>query len=225
MNVNEALSRLDLLVQMQVKENNKNLAPLSPGEGDGYIVGSSPSGEWAQQAGKLAFFQDKRWVFLTPKIGWRVWINSEATLYVMHTNGWQSITNSGGATVQGDLIGSNGLDLHVEEIDHIVTAGMYNDTALIIPSKSTVLAITGRVLTPLGGSRTWKLGVVGGEDRYGNQIGYQKDSTVVGVSSSPVTYYADTPIRLTAVSGQFSDGKIRLKLYVMKFALPEKDLG
>ena len=73
---------------MQVKENNKNLAQLSPGEGDGYIVGSSPSGEWAQQAGKLAFFQDKRWVFLTPKIGWRVWINSEATLYVMHTNGW-----------------------------------------------------------------------------------------------------------------------------------------
>ena len=159
--------------------------------------------------------------------GWgrRVWINSEATLYVMHTNGWQSITNSGGATGQGDLIGSNGLDLHVEEIDHIVTTGMYNDTALNIPSKSTVLAITGRVLTPLGGSRTWKLGVVGGEDRYGNQIGYQKDSTVVGVSSSPVTYYADTPIRLTAVSGQFSDGKIRLKLYVMKFALPEKDLG
>ena len=68
----------------------------------------------------------------------------------------------------GGLIGSNGIDLHVEEIDHIVTAGMYNDTALIIPSKSTVLAITGRVLTPLGGSRTWKLGVVGGEDRYGN---------------------------------------------------------
>ena len=49
--------------------------------------------------------------------------------------------------------------------------------------------------------------------------------SVVGVSSSPVTYYADTPIRLTAVSGQFSDGKIRLKLYAMKFALPEKDLG
>ena len=73
-----------------------------------------------------------------------------------------------------------------------------------------MLAITWRVLTPLGGSRLWKLGVVGGEDRYGNQIGYHKDSAVVGVSSSPVTCYADTPISLTAVSGQFSTGKIRL---------------
>jgi hypothetical protein len=44
------------------------------------------------------------------------------------------------------------------------------------------MVITDRVLTPLDGSRTWKLGVVGGEDRYGNQIGYQKDSTVIGVS-------------------------------------------
>lgn len=68
-----------------------------------------------------------------------------------------------------------------------------------------------------------KLGVAGGDDRYGIQIGYQENSTVVGVSSSPVTYYADTPVKLTAVSGQFSTGKIRLKLYAMKFALPEVD--
>lgn len=102
-------------------------------------------------------------------------------------------------------------------------AGAHNDTALIIPGKSEVLAITGRVLTTLGESHSWKLGVAGGDDRYGNKIGYQKDSTVIGVSSSPVTYYADTPFKLTAVSGQFSSGKIRLKLSAMKFALPEVD--
>ena len=208
---------------MQVKENNKNLAPSSPAEGDGYILGSSPSGDWVQQASKLAFYQDKRWVFLTPKIGWRVWNDSDATLYVLQSEGWQSVSSLGKATGQHDFYGSKGLDFYVEEIDHIVIAGAHNDTALIIPGKSTVLAITGRVLTTLGGSHSWKLGVAGGDDRYGNKIGYQEDSTVIGVSSSPVTYYADTPVKLTAVSGQFSSGKIRLKLYAMKFALPEVD--
>lgn len=221
--VNESLSRLDLLVQMQVKENNKNSAPSSPAEGDGYIVGSSPTGDWAQQEGKLAFYQDKKWVFLTPKTGWRVWNNSDATLYVLHAGEWQSVSSSGGVTNQNDSNSAVGLDFHTEEIDHIITAGRYNDTELIIPGKSTVLAITGRVLTTLAGSCTWKLGVAGGDDRYGNQIGYQENSTVVGVSSSPVTYYADTPVKLTAVFGQFSTGKIRLKLYAMKFALPEVD--
>ena len=102
-------------------------------------------------------------------------------------------------------------------------AGAYNDTALIIPGKSEVLAITGRVLTTLGGLHSLKLGVAGGDDTYGNKIGHQKDSTVIGVSSSPVTYNADTPFKLTAVPGQFSSGKIRLKLSAMKFALPEVD--
>lgn len=168
-------------------------------------------------------FLKKHWVFLTPKIGWRVWNDSDATLYVLQSEGWQSVSSLGKATGQHDFYGSKGLDFYVEEIDHIVIASAHNDTALIIPGKSTVLAITGRVLTTLGGSHSWKLGVAGGDDRYGNKIGYQEDSTVIGVSSSPVTYYADTPVKLTAVSGQFSSGKIRLKLYAMKFALPEVD--
>ena len=218
--INEAFSRLDLLVQMQVKEKDKNLAPVTPAECDGYIIGSSPSGDWAQHAGKLAFYQDKKWVFLTPQNGWRVWNSSDATLYVQHAGSWQSVSGGVATSAQN---ASTSPDFYVEEIDHTIIAGASNDTALTIPNKTTVLAITGRVLTVLGGARTWKLGVAGSEDRYGNQIGYQKDSTVIGVSSSPVTYYADTPVKLTPTSGQFSSGKIRLKIYAMKFALPEAD--
>lgn len=83
-----------------------------------------------------------------------------------------------------------------------------------------MLGITGVVTTELGDSQTWQIGVEGYEDRYGNHIGYQENSTVSGLTSYPLAYYADTAVKITPVSENFSTGAIRLRLYTYMLAIP-----
>lgn len=47
----------------------QNSPPGSPAENDAYIVGSSPTGAFAGQAGKLAKYVNAAWTFFTPPVG------------------------------------------------------------------------------------------------------------------------------------------------------------
>lgn len=56
-----------------IVQAEQNAPPASvPGVGIKYIVGSSPTGAWAGQAGKIARSTGAAWDFLTPQEGWRV---------------------------------------------------------------------------------------------------------------------------------------------------------
>ena len=50
---NEALAALDLIVQPNVVAAGIDTPPTSPESGQCWIVGASPTGAWAGQAGKL----------------------------------------------------------------------------------------------------------------------------------------------------------------------------
>ena len=210
--VNDAFRRLDALVQMQVLALNQSTPPATPSEGDAYALATSPSGVWQGEGGKLAFYQDGAWVFIVPQIGWRVYDQGTRSLYIYDQTNWASLNS--------DALPS-GLTLNATEIDHAITSGRYNNTSLIIPDRSLVLGVTARVLTAIGASKTWRLGVSVSSARYGSGIGWQEGSTNVGVSSNPVVYYGNTPIRITATSGNFiAAGVIRLRLYTLAVSLP-----
>lgn len=68
--VNEALRRLDAVVQLAVIAADVTAPPGSPSEGDRYIVPSGASGVWAGHEDEVAFFADGEWAFLTPEPGW-----------------------------------------------------------------------------------------------------------------------------------------------------------
>lgn len=74
---NEALRRLDALVQTSAIDRDLAAPPASPAEGDVYIVGPSPSAGWAGHAGHLAVRADGVWIFLAPQVGWGVWLIDE----------------------------------------------------------------------------------------------------------------------------------------------------
>jgi Protein of unknown function (DUF2793) len=79
---NEALTRLDSLVQLAVKSRTLATPPATPVEGDRYLIAASPTGDWTGQVGKIAMRLDGQWQFVTPREGFAIWVNDEdATLW------------------------------------------------------------------------------------------------------------------------------------------------
>ena len=91
--VNEALQKLDLMVQLAVIDRTLSAPPGSPADGARYVVAASPTGAWSGQGGKVAAWQDGAWSFLTPREGWTAWVNAENRLIFYDGAAW--IENAG----------------------------------------------------------------------------------------------------------------------------------
>lgn len=89
---NDALARLDHLVQAVVEDVPQATPPASPADGDTYIVGASATGDWAGFDNHLAMRINGAWVFLSPFDGLTVWLKFFA----------KTISYSAGVWVIGD---------------------------------------------------------------------------------------------------------------------------
>lgn len=84
---NEALQRLDALVQLVVA-GNATSPPADPEEGEIHWVAAPETDLWTGHAGQLALFQDGVWVFMTPKIGWHALFLDEQRLRIFDGTDW-----------------------------------------------------------------------------------------------------------------------------------------
>jgi hypothetical protein len=86
---NEALQRLDALVQLSVIARGQLAPPAAPVEGERYLVGVGAteafSGKDLQIAARLA----GGWTFLAPRAGWTVYVASEQLLLVHDGAAWR----------------------------------------------------------------------------------------------------------------------------------------
>ena len=101
---NEAIRSLDCLVQLSVLSRVLSAPPGSPVDGDRYLVGPSPSGDWALAGGKVAAYQDGAWAFFAPRAGWIAWISDEGILAAFDGASWSAVSSSG-VTDHGALTG------------------------------------------------------------------------------------------------------------------------
>jgi Protein of unknown function (DUF2793) len=99
---NEALRVLDAVVMLSVLDRDLAAPPVSPADGDRYLVASGATGAWSGLDGKIAARQDGAWRFCAPREGWRLWIADDDILLVFNGASW-----IGAATQNAALIGVN----------------------------------------------------------------------------------------------------------------------
>ena len=88
---NEALQRLDVLVQRVVESVDATLPPASPQDGEVHALGAGALGDWAGQDGMLALRQAGAWVFVAPQAGWRAWGRAENRLRLWTGSAWAGL--------------------------------------------------------------------------------------------------------------------------------------
>ncbi len=87
---NEALRRIDALCQASIIDKDLATPPVSPADGDSYIVAASGTGDWASQDDNIAFYVNGGWEFATPEEGWLCWVRDEDTIYKFNS-GWTEL--------------------------------------------------------------------------------------------------------------------------------------
>jgi len=85
---NEGLNILDVLVQLAVEDRDLSVPPLSPADGQRFIVATDPSDAWSGYAGHIAVWQDGAWTFHRPQEGWICFIRDEDRLLVWTGTDW-----------------------------------------------------------------------------------------------------------------------------------------
>ncbi|SFR97958.1 DUF2793 domain-containing protein [Sphingomonas jatrophae] len=86
---NEALVRLDALVQGAVETMGAEIPPANPAEGKAWILGGTPGGAWADRAHDIAWWSTGGWRFAEPRDGMVLWVR-DAECWALHTAaGWQ----------------------------------------------------------------------------------------------------------------------------------------
>ncbi len=90
--VNEALRRLDALVQLSVKTRTLATPPTAPFEGQRHLVPSGATGSWSTHANALVAWQDGGWIFYPPQTGWLAYVEDESALFAYDGVVWQHVS-------------------------------------------------------------------------------------------------------------------------------------
>ena len=211
--VNEALVRLDGLAQLCLASRTVATPPVPVEDGACHLVPAGATGDWAGHEGEIAIGSNGGWVFVAPGHGWRAFVADEAAQIVHLDGAWK------GGTLGCSPSGAAARFV-TAEFEHVVTAGA-NQTAQTIPAGSMVFAASARVLETITGTATaWQLGTAGADDRFGAGMGLTAGSYGEGLLASPISYYAQTPLEITPVGGDFAGGRIRIALHYLALDLP-----
>lgn len=89
---NEALMRLDALVQLACLDRDRASPPASPTDGDRHIVAAAPTGAWAGWANRIARFEDGGWTGLVPAPGTLAYVVAEGAPYAWTGTAWTNLS-------------------------------------------------------------------------------------------------------------------------------------
>lgn len=132
---NEALARLDMLVQPAVVAIGVNNPPAEPVAGQCWVVGPTPVGAWAGHAAALAGWTDGGWRFVGPREGFSAWCISTAKPIAYHNGLW----HEGDVSADRLMIGG----LRVVGARAAAIADPAGGTGVDEPARQAIIAILG----------------------------------------------------------------------------------
>ena len=89
---NNAFLTFDALLNNGIRgDSNSNTPPSNPSNGDLWIIGSDPTGDWAKHANAISYFFDI-WRFIQPKTGCMFWHIDQKNICVFNSTNWEFLT-------------------------------------------------------------------------------------------------------------------------------------
>ncbi|CAD7334539.1 DUF2793 domain-containing protein [Sphingomonadales bacterium 56] len=85
---NEALARIDMLLHGQVESADEGTPPLSPGEGQCWIIAAGATGSWLGREGLVACWTDGGWRYAEPRAGLVLWVADRGHVMQFDGHGW-----------------------------------------------------------------------------------------------------------------------------------------
>ena len=218
--VNEALGKLDGLVQLAVQSRTVAAQPGSPADGAIHILPTGATGaSWFDKAaGLLARHADGVWETLTPAAGWLAWIIDEGLALIHDGANWTPLSSTfkNLTAARSPFFAATRFEILEQEV---TLSGASVATTVMIPSRAIVLGVSTRTSVAITGATSYSCGVSGDAAKFGASLGVAKNASNVGVVG-PTAYYADTPAVITAAGGGFTGGKVRVSMHVMRFDAP-----
>lgn len=92
---NEALQRLDALVQPVVQSKTVTAPPMTPLPGEAWIVPSGATGAWSGHTDEIAAWHAGAWAFIDPATGWQVFDRDSGTLNIYDGTDWVPVAATG----------------------------------------------------------------------------------------------------------------------------------
>tara|TARA_R110000787_G_scaffold42303_10_gene104008 strand:+ start:785 stop:1408 length:624 start_codon:yes stop_codon:yes gene_type:complete len=121
--INDALNKLDAVIQLSVKDRHLTAPPASPAEGDRYIPAATATGLWAGHEGKILVYLTG-WVAIVPRQGFKVWVEDENL--DMHYTGtaWvcREVASIAASTTQTQAAGTV-ITTEITRISSVITTG------------------------------------------------------------------------------------------------------
>jgi hypothetical protein len=211
--VNEALSRLDALGHLTIASASLTTPPTAAPAGDVYAVPTGAVNAWSGRDGMLALSINGGWVFVQPRRGWRALVLDSGAQAIWDGSDWRmgAVTLSPSNSVMA---------LKSTEFEVLLGAGDSVSTPIVIPARSLVFGVTGRVTATITGTATsWDLGVESDNERFGVGLGLDVNSWVNG-PAAPMVYWEPAALKISAQGGDFSGGAIRLIVHYAEIGLP-----
>lgn len=209
--VNEALRVLDSVAQLSVLDRDLTAPPVSPSEGDRYIVASGATGAWSGWDDNIAAYLDGAWLRLVPVAGWVVWVEDESEMVVRKGGSWEQFAIA--FAPNGSSTG-----LSVEE-ELLVCSGASVTSSIVIANRDIVLGVSTRTVTTVTGASSYDCGISGQASKFGSSLGVAAGSNNIGVVG-PEAFYSPSPVVLTANGGDFTGGEVRIAIHCLRFTGP-----
>jgi Protein of unknown function (DUF2793) len=99
---NDALNDLDSLAQITVLSRAVITPPLTPFEGDSYIIPSTATGAWAGNTNAIASYYSG-WRIKVPKAGWQAYVQDESMMCLYDGTVWNATVASQAITLFGNI--------------------------------------------------------------------------------------------------------------------------
>lgn len=218
--INESLARLDGLVQLAVESRVVAAQPVSPVAGGVWILPPGATGAaWAgQPAGTLMRFEAGAWEAVVLTEGVLAWVRDESQMLAFDGAAWIPLSATFKSLTAAASPGLATTRLEIRE-EETTLSGATTSTAIVIPARAIVLAVSTRTTVTVTGATSYSCGVAGEAGKFGGSLGVARNASNVGVIG-PTAYYSDVPVLLTSAGGSFIGGKVRVAIHLLRFDPP-----